>query len=47
MDKKTIRSNFGDSIIKPLSIDCLVFGFHQSKLHLLLVQQKEGISKGY
>jgi 8-oxo-dGTP diphosphatase len=42
----TINNKFDNSIFHSLSIDCVIFGFHESKLHLLLVQHKEGISKG-
>lgn len=33
-------------IIEDLSIDCLIFGFHDARLQLLLVKHKEGISQG-
>jgi hypothetical protein len=33
-------------IIDALSIDCLIFGFKESELDILLVQHGEGISKG-
>jgi 8-oxo-dGTP diphosphatase len=35
-----------DEVIDSLSIDCLVFGFKNGSLELLLVQHGEGISKG-
>ena len=35
-----------DQLIDAISIDCLVFGFHDGNLELLLVQHGEGISKG-
>lgn len=35
-----------DAIIEALSIDCLIFGFKNSSLDILLVQHGEGISKG-
>lgn len=35
-----------DTIIDALSIDCLIFGFKESELDILLVQHGEGISKG-
>ena len=38
--------NLSDTIIEALSIDCLIFGFKQSELDILLVQHAEGISKG-
>lgn len=33
-------------IMPSLSIDCTIFGFKESRLHLLLVQHGDGISKG-
>ena len=45
--KKALTNNkFSDAIIDPLSIDCLIFGFKNSQLEILLVQHAEGISKG-
>src|SRR5687768_14658697 len=38
------RSN--DEIIDALSIDCLIFGFRNSELDILLIKHAEGISKG-
>ncbi len=35
-----------NTIIDALSIDCLIFGFKNSELDILLVQHGEGISKG-
>jgi 8-oxo-dGTP diphosphatase len=35
-----------NKIIDALSIDCLIFGFKNSELDILLVQHGEGISKG-
>jgi 8-oxo-dGTP diphosphatase len=35
-----------DNTIEALSIDCLIFGFKNSNLDILLVQHGEGISKG-
>jgi len=35
-----------DEVIDAISIDCLVFGFKNGSLELLLVQHGEGISKG-
>jgi ADP-ribose pyrophosphatase YjhB (NUDIX family) len=35
-----------NNIIDALSIDCLIFGFKNSELDILLVQHGEGISKG-
>lgn len=37
---------FSDSVIDALSIDCLIFGFKDGKLDILLVKHGEGISKG-
>ncbi|MBL7858241.1 MAG: NUDIX hydrolase [Cyclobacteriaceae bacterium] len=38
-------NNFPDSIIDTLSIDCLIFGFKDGELDILLVKHAEGISK--
>ncbi|PZR37068.1 MAG: NUDIX hydrolase [Azospira oryzae] len=35
-----------DQIIDALSIDCLIFGFNNGRLDILLVKHGEGISKG-
>lgn len=35
-----------DEIIEALSIDCLIFGFRNSELDILLIKHAEGISKG-
>ena len=35
-----------DDIIDALSIDCLIFGFRNSELDVLLIKHAEGISKG-
>jgi 8-oxo-dGTP diphosphatase len=35
-----------DAVIDALSIDCLIFGFKNGKLDILLVKHGEGISKG-
>ena len=35
-----------DAIIDALSIDCLIFGFRNSELDILLIKHAEGISKG-
>jgi ADP-ribose pyrophosphatase YjhB (NUDIX family) len=37
---------FTQDIIDALSIDCLVFGFRNSELDILLIKHAEGISKG-
>lgn len=37
---------FSSEIINALTIDCIIFGFQQSKLKVLLVQHAEGIIKG-
>ena len=41
---RTLPTN--DPIIEALSIDCLIFGFKEKELDILLVQHGEGISKG-
>ncbi len=40
------QSNFSDEIIDALSIDCVIFGFENSELSVLLVKHGQGISKG-
>lgn len=35
-----------DSIIEALSIDCVIFGFKNGRLDILLVKHGEGISEG-
>jgi len=40
------ESKFSDDIIDALSIDCVIFGFKNSQLYILLVKHGEGISKG-
>lgn len=37
---------FSDDIIDALSIDCLIFGFKNGELDILLIKHGEGISKG-
>jgi 8-oxo-dGTP diphosphatase len=37
---------FPDKVIDALSIDCLIFGFKNGELDVLLVKHAEGISKG-
>jgi 8-oxo-dGTP diphosphatase len=37
---------FTDKTIDALSIDCLIFGFREAELDVLLVKHAEGISKG-
>jgi ADP-ribose pyrophosphatase YjhB (NUDIX family) len=37
---------FPDKIIDALSIDCLIFGFRDGALDILLIKHAEGISKG-
>ena len=37
---------FSKDIIEALSIDCLIFGFRNSELDVLLIKHGEGISKG-
>lgn len=45
-NKALSNNKYSDAIIDPLSIDCLIFGFKNSQLEILLVQHGEGISKG-
>lgn len=40
------RNRFSNEIIDALSIDCLIFGFRNSELDVLLIKHGEGISKG-
>jgi len=40
------KVQFPDKIIDALSIDCLIFGFDNGELNVLLVKHGEGISKG-
>ncbi|HEY8938063.1 MAG TPA: NUDIX domain-containing protein [Cyclobacteriaceae bacterium] len=40
------KTGFPDKIIDALSIDCLIFGFKDGELDVLLVKHAEGISKG-
>ncbi len=40
------NNQFSKEQIQALSIDCIIFGFQDSKLHILLVEHAEGISKG-
>jgi 8-oxo-dGTP diphosphatase len=37
---------FSDDIIEAVSIDCVIFGFRNSELDILLIKHAEGISKG-
>ena len=39
-------SRFSKDIIETVSIDCLIFGFRNSELDILLIKHGEGISKG-
>ena len=39
-------NQFQDSIIDALSIDCLIFGFREGELDILLIKHAEGISQG-
>ncbi|MFZ6010029.1 MAG: NUDIX hydrolase [Bacteroidota bacterium] len=39
-------NNFSDEIIDALSIDCLIFGFREGELDILLIKHGEGISQG-
>jgi 8-oxo-dGTP diphosphatase len=40
------RTRSANDIIDTLSIDCLIFGFRNSELDILLIKHGEGISKG-
>jgi 8-oxo-dGTP diphosphatase len=44
--KKTYTLNFSDEIIDALSIDCVIFGFKNKSLYVLLVKHGQGITKG-
>src|SRR5436190_8977786 len=46
MTNKTASTSFSDEIIEAVSIDCLIFGFRNSELDILLIKHGEGISKG-
>src|SRR5688500_18159560 len=39
-------TKFPNTIIDALSIDCLIFGFREGDLDILLIKHGEGISKG-
>lgn len=39
-------NRFSKDIIETVSIDCLIFGFRNSELDILLIKHGEGISKG-
>jgi 8-oxo-dGTP diphosphatase len=39
-------TRFSNETIEALSIDCLIFGFRNSELDILLIKHGEGISKG-
>jgi 8-oxo-dGTP diphosphatase len=39
-------NSFSDEVIDALSIDCLIFGFRDAELDILLIKHGEGISKG-
>src|SRR5688500_20286849 len=41
-----MANSFSEEIIEALSIDCLIFGFRNSTLDILLIKHAEGISKG-
>jgi len=41
-----VSARFSKEIIDALSIDCLIFGFRNSELDILLIKHAEGISKG-
>jgi len=40
-------SKFSDEIIDSMSIDCVIFGFKNSRLYILLVKHGEGIRIGH
>lgn len=40
------RTRSANNVIDTLSIDCLIFGFRNSELDILLIKHGEGISKG-
>ncbi len=40
-----INNTYSSDLIEDLSIDCLIFGFQESKLKILLVKHAEGIIK--
>jgi 8-oxo-dGTP diphosphatase len=46
MPQVPLKTPSSASTIDALSIDCLIFGFKESELDILLVQHGEGISKG-
>jgi 8-oxo-dGTP diphosphatase len=46
MTNKMASTPFSNEIIDALSIDCLIFGFRNSELDILLIKHGEGISKG-
>jgi 8-oxo-dGTP diphosphatase len=41
-----MTNKFSDEIIDALSIDCLIFGFRNGELDILLIKHGEGISQG-
>jgi hypothetical protein len=41
-----LENKSSDEFIDALSIDCVIFGFKNSRLYILLVKHGEGISKG-
>lgn len=41
-----VSSRFSNAIIEAVSIDCLIFGFRDGALDVLLIKHAEGISKG-
>lgn len=40
------KNEFSNKVIEALSIDCLIFGFKDGELDILLIKHAEGISKG-
>jgi hypothetical protein len=45
-DPMKYQNSFSENTIDALSIDCVILGFKEARLHILLVQHGEGISKG-
>jgi ADP-ribose pyrophosphatase YjhB (NUDIX family) len=39
-------NKYTNELIEALSIDCVIFGFKQDELDILLIKHAEGISKG-
>jgi 8-oxo-dGTP diphosphatase len=41
-----VSNKFSEEIVEALSIDCVIFGFKDGELDILLIKHGEGISKG-